>query len=242
MADLSNKELLIPFGTYQDMINRVNKYQAANNGQNPTKVTLDPKNMNDYISYDRLSEMSRRVNDWKARNPRGVLKNVWVKVPSTKPAPAKTSSSSGEVVVNIRGKAHKVKNFTEFYNLMGGYGYSYYYNDILSLQQEIQALTNGKAMNCTDFSQLGVYVAKQFVKSDGKPTYNTRYRHVVCKSGGGHTQFEITGGEFTRWTIVDLAARADKKSKSYPLGTGWCMDGRLRGYNESWVLANKGSK
>jgi hypothetical protein len=183
--------------------------------------------------------MSKRVNQWKAKNPNGTLKNVWIKKPSKK-SDVTQPSTNGDVVVNIRGKNHKLRNFTEFYNLMGGYGYSYYYNDILSLQQEIQALTNGKAMNCTDFSQLGVYVAGQFIKPNGGRLYSTRYRHIVCKSGGGHTQFEILGGEFLKWTIVDLAARADKKSRVYSLGTGWCMDGRLRGYNESWVLSNKG--
>jgi hypothetical protein len=45
MTDLSNKELLIPYGSYQDMINRVSKYHSANGGRNPSKVALDALNL-----------------------------------------------------------------------------------------------------------------------------------------------------------------------------------------------------
>jgi hypothetical protein len=94
-------------------------------------------------------------------------------------------------------------------------------------------------MNCTDFSQLGVYISSQF-KKDNKPVYQTRYRHVNCKSGAGHTQFEIKGGEFNNWTVIDLAAKADKNSPVIPIGRGWCMDGKVRGYNELWVVSDDG--
>jgi len=244
MGDLSNEELLIPFGTYQDMVNRANKYTKENK-KTPNIVYLNIKNKNDYIKYSQLEDMGKRINQWKKDNPKEVLYNVWIKKPIESKDILVSVKASATPEVNIKGTKYKLKSFTEFYNLMGSFGYSYYYDDILSLAQEIQALTTGKAMNCTDFAQLGVYIASQF-KKDNKNLYQTRYRHVnckpsaTCKSNCGHTQFEITGGEFKKWTVVDISAKASKNSRVYPLGDGWCMDGQLRGYNEPWVLLDKG--
>jgi len=239
MADLSNKELLIPLGTFIDMEKRVKSFQTKEK-KNPAIVYINSVNKKDYVSYSRFLDMEKRIIQFKKDNPKQILNNVWIKKPNTTINVIKPPTSNVYIpTVNIKGKKYQLKNFTEFYILMGGFGYSYYYNDILSLQEEIEALTNGKAMNCTDFSQLGVYIASQF-KKDNKPLYQTRYRHVNCKTGGGHVQFEIKGEEFKNWTVVDLAAKADKNSRVYPLGDGWCMDGNVRGYNESWILLNNG--
>ncbi|BBL62446.1 hypothetical protein [Methanobrevibacter arboriphilus] len=235
MADLSNKELLITYGNYQDMIRRTRAYRKGN-GKNPTNVYLN-SSKKDYISYKQLKDMYKRVKQYKKDKPKKVLNNVWIKKP--KNTVNVLTPKYNNPTVNIKGKKYIPKNFTEFYNLMGGFGYSYYYNDIYTLSQEIKNLTIGKAMNCTDFAQLGVYIASQF-KKDNKSIYQTRYRHVNCKSGSGHTQFEIKGGEFNKWTIVDISAKADKNSKVYPIGTGWCLNGTVRGYNESWVLSDDG--
>jgi len=239
MADLSNKELLIPLGTFIDMEKRVKNFQTKEN-KNPAIVYINGVNKKDHVTYSRFLDMKKRIIEFKKDNSKQVLNNVWIKKPKATVNVLKAPTIV-EVIptVNIKGKNYNLKNFTEFYMLIGGFGYSYYYNDILTLQEEIHALTYGKAMNCTDFSQLGVYIASQF-KKDNKLVYQTRYRHVNCKSGGGHVQFEITGGEFKNWTVVDLAAKADKNSRVYPLGDGWCMDGKVRGYNESWILLNNG--
>ena len=231
MADISNKELLIPYGTYYDMAKRVKAYNGT------PKIVYIVKNGKDYVTLARFKDMKKRVAQYKKDHPNEALNNVWIKKPKNKTNILKPTYNNP--TVNIKGKKHIPKNFTEFYNLMGGFGYAYYYNDIYTLSQEIKNLTIGKAMNCTDFAQLGVYIASQF-KKDGKQIYTTRYRHVDCKSGGGHTQFEIKGGEFNKWTVVDLAAKADKNSRIYLLGDGWCMNGLVRGYNELWVLVDNG--
>lgn len=236
LVDLSNKELLIPYGTYQDMIKRTKLYRKQN-GKNPTIIYLNNRNKKDYVNYIKLYEMYKRVKQYKKDKPKEVLNNVWINKP--KISINVLIPKYNNPTVNINGRKYIPSNFTEFYDLMGGFGYSYYYNDIYSLSQEIKNLTIGKAMNCTDFAQLGVYIASQF-KKDGKQIYTTRYRHVNCKSGGGHTQFEIQGGEFNKWTIVDISAKADKNSRIYSLSDGWCLNGTVRGYNESWILVDDG--
>lgn len=238
MVDISNKELLIPYGTYYDMVKRANSYlKSSKQKKDPLKKVFLLKNGKDYVSLDRLKDMKKRVAKWKEDNPKKVLNNVWIKKP--KNTVNVLTSTYNNPTVNIKGKKHIPSSFTEFYNLMGGFGYSYYYNDIYTLAQEIKNLTIGKAMNCTDFAQLGVYIASQF-KKDGKKLYETRYAHIDCRSGGGHTTFQIRGGEFKNWTMIDLAAKADKSSRVYPIGDYWCRDGCIRGYDELWVLSDDG--
>ena len=241
MADLTNKELLIPLGTFSDMQKRVKAYQNKER-KNPTIVYINGVNKKDYIAYGRYWDMEQRVQQFRKNNPNEPLKNVWIKKPVASSNVLKAPVTSNNVVptVKIKGKQYQPHNFTEFYNLMGGFGYSYYYNDVYSLSQEISNLSNGKAMNCTDLAQLGVYIASQF-KKDGKQVYSTRYAHINCRNGGGHTTFQIKGGEFKdKWTMIDLAAKADKNGRVYHIGDYWCRDGVIRGYNELWVLKDDG--
>lgn len=238
MANVSDKELLVPYGTYYDMNQRVEAFKKSEK-KNPAHVYL-VKNGKDYISYSRYLDMNKRVVQYFLDNPNKTLNNVWIKKPASSSNVLSSNSSTAVPTVNINGTKYQPSSMTKFYGLMGGFGYSYYYNDILTLAQEIKALSNGKAMNCTDFAQLGVYIASQY-KKDGKPIYQTRYVHINCKSGGGHTTFQIKGGEFgSTWTMIDLAAKADKNSRIYPIGDYWCKTGTIRGYNEVWVVSDDG--
>ncbi|MDR3062563.1 MAG: hypothetical protein LBU40_00300 [Methanobrevibacter sp.] len=239
MADVSNKKLLIPLGTFLDMEKRVKAYLNSSQQNTLNKVFI-VKNGKDYVSYNKFKEMKKRVSEFKKNNPKKPLKNVWIVKPATTVNIIKPPASTNIVpTVNIKGKKYQPATFSIFYGLMGGFGYSYYNNDILTLNQEINKLSNGKAMNCTDLAQLGVYISSQY-KKDGKSIYKTRYAHINCKSGGGHTTFQIKGGEFKNWTMIDLAAKADKNSRTYPIGDYWCRDGKIRGYNELWVMSDDG--
>ncbi|MDR1018909.1 MAG: hypothetical protein LBM02_09440 [Lachnospiraceae bacterium] len=242
MADISNKELLLPYGTVKDMNKRANAYKNSKKQKtSPLNKIYIVKGGKDYVTLTRLNDMNNRINKWNLEHKDEVLKNVWIKKPKTTTNVLKPSSATTTVpTVNIKGKTYKPKNMTEFYNLMGSFGYAYYYNDIYSLAQEISRLTLGKAMNCTDFSQFGVYVASQF-KKDGKKVYQTRYAHINCRKSGGHVIFQIKGGEFgNKWTAIDIAAKADKDARVYPIGDYWCKDGTIRSYNELWVLSDDG--
>lgn len=236
--DVSNEEILITYGTFFDMETRYNKFKKKNKVE-PKTIYLIFGGKN-YITNSRFKDMQNRVEKYKKENPKEALNNVWIKKPKIPENILTNNNKNNLPSVIIKNKTYKLTNFTEFYDLMGGFGYAYYYNDILTLTQEIKALSIGKAMNCTDFAQLGVYIASQF-KKDGKQIYTTRYVHINCQSGGGHTTFQIKGGEFgDKWVMIDLAAKADKNSRIYPIGDYWCKTGKIRGYNELWVLVDNG--
>ncbi|MDR0913369.1 MAG: hypothetical protein LBM96_12350 [Methanobrevibacter sp.] len=231
MVDVSNNEIFINATIFHDMKRRYDLWLSSKNVE-PQIVHLK-EDSNDYVTVERFKDMIKRFEDYKKSNGTEPV-NVWIKKSASGDIKREDIiSDNSSVTLNFKGQNKKFSDFTSVYNAFGGFGYSHYFNDILSLNEELAGLTNGKAMNCTDFAQVGVYIAT-------KLGYQTRYRHVICKKSGGHTQFEIKGKEFKNWTVVDLAAKADKNARNYPLGDGWCMDGKVRGYNEPWIMKDNG--
>lgn len=239
MTDLSNKEIMLSFNVVNDMRKRFDSFKKKEKREPKTIFINDSKK--DFVSLSRFKDMIKRTLDFKTVNKR-YPDNIWIVKPKTNENVLKPSANINATYpkLNINGKQVQPKTITEFYNLMGGFGYSGYYNDIYSLNEEISRISQGKALNCSDFSQLLTYVASQFIK-DGKKVYSTKYVHLRCKSGTGHIAVDVKGGEFgNTYKRIDLAAKADKESRVYPIGDYWCKDGKVESYDDSWLKTDDG--
>ena len=120
--------------------------------------------------------------------------------------------------------------FTQFYNLMKGRGYSYYYNDVKTLYEEE---TTCAYLNCADSSQLAVLLAREM-------GYEAKFVKCVCTvSGSGHIRFLIRGKEFGDWTMVDMAACLSVGSQ-YDIGNSWCSDAKYWIIADPWIEVDDG--
>lgn len=163
----------------------------------------------------------KRVYEYVKKNKELPPKVWWYNNPPTKSA----------IRRSLEDAIGTYNTFTEFYNKLKGRGYSYYYNDIYNQSQAIQRLKNKSGLNCSDICQLAYAAAKDL-------GYSVRYVHIICKSGTGHIQLDVKGKEFgSSWRRVDPAAALQS---SYSLGSLWCSDGRVIGYDPGWLLSDDG--
>lgn len=114
--------------------------------------------------------------------------------------------------------------------------YSYYNNDIYTYSQEINRVSNGSGINCTDWAQLGMSLLKEM----GFNMDNLRIVRgvVTCKSGKsfGHVWLQLyLNGE---WTNYDLSAAA---AHGYSVQKLICVNGSyVTNINPGWAVSDDG--
>lgn len=215
---------------YLEMWNRINRWQSANKTTDlPNYVTVSDFKIGspviDKIYKATFLNMLNRVKAFQALH--GSMPNVI----GIEGAAIGTEPKIGPVRAKLQAGLGVFNTFTEFYNKCKGRGYSYYYNDIKTLDQEIYALVNRKGLNCTDSTQLAHALALEM-------GYEFRYVHVQCKSGG-HIRGQIRGREFKDWTRVDMAACISVSSQ-YALNRVWCDYDNAHLENSAWLNTDDG--
>jgi hypothetical protein len=222
-TDVSKSGGAVPLAVFQDMMNRVAAYVKAN-GSNPSIVYLKSGAAGDYVPYTTFADMRDRYAAYKSNTG-----NYPALVYYVAPTPVRTV---GQIQAQLEAAVGQFNNFTEFYNKSKGRGYSYYYNDVKTLTQEIAAYKNKTGLNCSDAAQLFTALAKEM-------GYLTRYVHVMCNSGG-HIRMQILGKEFSSWTRVDPAACISVGSQ-YPIGQVWCDYDNAHIETSNWILVDDGA-
>ena len=142
----------------------------------------------------------------------------------------KPTLASGSVKARLEAGLGKFNTFTEFWQKIRGRGYDYYYNDVYTLDQEIDRIIHKKGLNCTDSMQLCHALAIEM-------GYEVQYIHVMCKQGG-HIRGQIRGHEFKNWTKIDPAA-AISSSKA-GIGHVWCDYPNAHIENAAWLNIDDG--
>ena len=115
--------------------------------------------------------------------------------------------------------------------------YSYYNNDIYKYTQEINKVSNGSGINCTDWAQMGMYLLIEmgFNKNKVRILRGT----VTCTNNNktyGHVwlQLFLNG----KWVNYDLSAAACHGTK---MGTLICTkDPYITNINPSWAVSDDG--
>ena len=206
---------------YLDMYTRYKAYITKNRVE-PNRI-YTKENGKDYVTLSRFKDMQNRFDTyWKQHNTQPGYVCIM--------KPCETTNKSA-LRRNIETAIGLYNTFTEYYNRLKGRGYSYYYNDIYNQFTAIQRLKNRSGLNCADSVQVSYAAAKDL-------GYSVRYVHVICRSGTGHIQLDIKGKEFgNTWRRVDPAAAL---KSSYPLGSLWCPDGKVIGYDPGWLLSDDG--
>ena len=220
IVDISNEELLIPYPTVVKLWD-VKKYIA--DLKKDTLIKLG-KESGEGIQYHVLKNMVVRIKEYKAKygkNP----ENVWIVKPKTTAEGIKPTADwqKNKYIIAIQKLVGKFNNYTEFVEKLRAYAktkkglYKYYLNSrFIGTQKEISALTNGLMGNCVDWSQLGRAVAVIM-------GYKADYIQWKCDSVT-HLTIRITGKEFIKPTVVDLAAIVDWNSRRYEIGEHWCSN------------------
>lgn len=221
MGDVSGTDGYVTKAQFEDMINRVLEY-VLKTGTIPSVVFIEPGKEN-YITFKTCSDMFDRWTTYKTKN--GILPSI---VYFKKQVPVrKVGPIQGKLEVFLG----EFNSFTEYYNKIKGRGYGYYYNDVKTRDQAIEALWQKTGLNCTDITQISVDLAKEM-------GYQTRYVKVQCTSGG-HIRMQIFGKEFTSWTRVDPAAALSVGSQ-FDIGTVWCDNTTAKVVNEKWLEIDDG--
>lgn len=230
IIDISNKELLIPYPTVAKMWD-VKKY--ITDLKKDTLIKLG-KESGEGIQYHVLKDMVVRIKDYKAKHGRKP-ENVWIVKPKTTATDIKPTQywQKNKHIIAIQKLIGKFNNYTEFVEKLRAYAktkkglYKYYLNSrFIGTQKEISALTNGLMGNCVDWSQLGRAVAVIM-------GYKADYIQWQCQSVT-HLTIRISGKEFIKPTIVDLAAIVDWNSRRYELGEHWCSN-NIVSINAGWM-------
>lgn len=230
IIDISNKELLIPYLTVAKMWD-VKKYIV--DLKKDTLIKLG-KESGEGIQYYVLKDMVVRIK--KYDNEHGKKpENVWIVKPKTTATDIKPTEDwqKNKYILAIQKLIGKFNNFTEFVERLRAYAktkkglYKYYLNSrFIGTQKEINALTNGLMGNCVDWSQLGRAVAVIM-------GYKCDYIQWQCQSVT-HLTIRISGKEFNKPTVVDLAAIVDWNSRRYELGEHWCSN-NIVSVNPGWM-------
>lgn len=221
MGDISNTSTKISKETYLNMYSRYAAYKK-DHGQEPGIIYTQPNNQGDFIQLAQFNDMRLRFDSWWKEHGQ---QPAYVVVKST------TNDGKSSLRIALENAVGTYNTFTEFYNRLKGRRYSYYYNDIYNQSVAIQRLKNRSGLNCADSVQISYAAARDL-------GYTARYVHVVCKSGTGHIQLDVKGGEFgSNWKRVDPAAAL---SSSYNLGNLWCSNGSVQSYNDGWLLSDDG--
>ena len=230
IIDISKKELLVPYPTVAKMW-EAKKYIA--NLKKDTLIKLG-KESGEGIQYQTLKDMVVRIKDYKAKHGKAPL-NVWIVKPKTTATDIKPTAEwqKNKYIIAIQKLIGKFNNFTEFVEKLRAYAktkkglYKYYLNSrFIGTQKEISALTNGLMGNCVDWSQLCRAVAVII-------GYKADYIQWQC-TNVTHLTIRISGKEFSKATVVDLAAIVDWNSRRYELGEHWCSN-KIVSVNPAWM-------
>jgi hypothetical protein len=140
-------------------------------------------------------------------------------------------TGEGTVQRRLENGLGRFGSFTEFWQKIFGRGYSYYYNDVYTLDQEIQRLLGCASLNCIDSMQLCYSLGTEM-------GYEVRYVQVQCQSGG-HIRGQIKGHEFGDWIKIDPAAAISVNSQ-YPIGQIWCDYDNAHLTSDDWLVYDDG--
>ena len=222
MADLSNTNGYVTKARFEDMMLRVAAY-INNRGVTPSLIYID-SSREDYVDWDTYEDMFQRWAAYPGNNGGQWPTKVYFQAPTV-------TRTVGPIQAKLEAFLGQFNSWTEYYNKIIGRGYGYYYNDVKTLDQEIEALKNKTGLNCTDITQLSVELAKEM-------GYQTKYVKVQCQSGG-HIRMQIKGKEFSDWQRADPAAALSVGSQ-YPLGKVWCDNNTARVVVEPWLEIDDG--
>jgi hypothetical protein len=228
MGDLSNSAGYIPLAVFLDMNKRYIDYNKTHSTK-ASKIYIEPKRV-DFVDSKTFENMQYRYDQYVAKN--GKKPSVVYFLPASKRTPVKPSRVVGNIQKQLEEAVGQFNNFTEFYNKSKGRGYAYYFNDVYTLQEEINRYKNKQGLNCSDAAQLFGALAKEM-------GYEWRYVHVQCSSGG-HIRAQIRGKEFSDWTRLDPAACISVGSQ-YPISRVWCDNNTAYVTTASWILIDDGA-
>jgi len=215
---------------FKDALNRYNEFVKKNKREPLYVMIMGQKaTANDFkdakLRFERFIRHEKRLPQYVEvkLGPIGGVAEVEIRNPNLKP---------------LRDYFGDFRTATEWYKAIQGKGeYDYYYNDVYSLKTEIERVTHGAGLNCTDWSQLTAAVLHA-LKEEGK-NYKVTFLHVKCFSRKlncyalGHVLLEVEGEEFKKPTIMDPAAAANSGK---PLGETMCLLGyRVCSRNPSWL-------
>lgn len=181
------------------------------------------------IEKKTIIDMYHRVKKWKETHDGKMPEIIGIESAANGTEPIHTTN--GSIKARLEAGMGKFNTFTEFWQKIIGRGYSYYYNDIYTLDQEIDRLINKKGLNCTDSMQLCHALAREM-------GYEAEYVHVMCKEGG-HIRGKIRGHEFPNWTKIDPAAALSTKTRA-GIGHVWCDYPNAHIENSAWLNIDDG--
>jgi hypothetical protein len=219
---MTEKTIELSWEEFSEMKKRVLAFKTEN-GRYPNYVDFKGIRIDkeDYLdAFDRVTAFKAKAKNGRA--PKYVTVTGTILVVK--------SALQVKVEVAVGGE---YSTATGFYNLVRmNEHYNYYYNDIYPQGAAIERLTEGKPLNCSDFSQIGYAVLKDL-------DYTVRYKHVKCVvSNKGHVFLQAKGKELgDSWRDFDLAAAAKSK---YSLGNAWCANGNLVAYDPAWLMSDDG--
>jgi hypothetical protein len=206
---------------FEDMMARVAAYLTRFQTK-PKIIYIDSKRV-DSVDWATYEDMFKRWVAFRNKN------NVWPTRVYFKPPPV--VRTVGPIQSKLEAFLGRFNSFTEYYNKIKGRGYGYYYNDVKTRDETIEALKNKSGINCTDITQLSGDLAREM-------GYKVRYVRVQCTSGG-HIRMQIYGKEFKEWTRVDPAAALSTGSL-YDIGRVWCDNNTAKIIDEVWLNIDNG--
>lgn len=148
----------------------------------------------------------------------------------------KTTVNKGKIITRLE-KATKtiINDYKTLYTAFKKVKYSYYNNDIYTLEQELQRVEKGQGLNCTDQAQLYMNAYKEAGFTN--PIRIVR-GVVTCQSGKayGHVWCQIDIN--SKWTNVDPSAIS---AHGYELGKLICTKGYyITNINPAWAVSDDG--
>lgn len=237
-VDLSNKDYLVPIATVDNMKTRAEAYSKKNPKEKDFKVFTNIKTKTEYIMYSKLKDMIARAVQWKKDNPNKKLEQVWINKPKTiATVKAVEDWKKDPIIKTVMAKVgdwDTVKDLVEkirAYAKSKGGMYNYYLNSrFIGINKEISAFTDGKMGNCVDWSQF----LKGMIKIMNKAKqYIVELIQWQC-TNVTHITNRVTGMEFKKPTVIDLAAIVDANSRRYEIGEHWCFN-KIVAINPGWL-------
>ena len=216
---------------YTQMWQWINEWQIKNNTKDlPNSVSVSNFKIEgvDKLEKATYMDMYDRVQKWQETHDGKMPEIIGINSTAhgTEPAP-----HTGSIKARLEAGLGKFNTFTEFWQKIRGRGYSHYYNDIYTLDQEVDRLIKRSGLNCTDSMQLCHALASEM-------GYEVRYVHVMCKEGG-HIRGQIRGHEFSDWTKIDPAAAISTGTRA-GIGTVWCDYPNAHIENSAWLNIDDG--
>ena len=215
---------------YLEMWNRIIKWQNDNNTTRlPNYVDVGDMNVGvNPIYKDTYMDMYNRVVAYQGSHGGEMPQVIGIEGSASNTEPV---TPTGSIKSKLEAGLGSFNNFTQFWQKILGRGYSHYYNDIYTLDQEIDRLIKKTGLNCTDSMQLCYALGTEM-------GYEMKYVQVQCNEGG-HIRGQIKGKEFGDWTRIDPAAAIDLNSQ-YPIGKVWCDYDNAHVDTDNWLVVDDG--